>query len=204
MTNSLQIAILEAAHDGVLNNHEAIDLINHTYENPVMEGMNLDARAEYKERTKAAKELVKKYKECKKNNKLDEADKCLDKAIKILEDLDDSLKDYQDASTFGSFFFGLYAPTIKDFIPIYGYATNLINEIKVLFNAVGKAVRGKNLSMGDFNMYISRLSQYNKQFISTLKAKKVELKKYKNAVAKESVEDEVTLDDLLAEMTDLV
>ena len=204
MTNSLQIAILEAAHDGVLNNHEAIDLINQTYDKPVMEGMNLDARAEYKERTKAAKELVKKYKQCKKDNKLDEADKCLDKAIKILEDLDDSLKDYQDASTFGSFFFGLYAPTIKDFIPIYGYATNVINQIKVVFNAVGKAVKGKNLSMGDFNMYISRLSQYNKQFISTLKAKKVELKKYKTAVAKESVEDEVTLDDLLAEMTDLV
>ena len=199
MSNNLQIAILEAAHDGVLNNHEAIDLINQTYEKPVMEGMNLDARAEYKERTKAARELVKKYKQCKKDNKLDEADKCLDKAIKILEDLDDSLKDYQDASTFGSFFFGLYAPTIKDFIPIYGYATAVINEIKVLFNAIGKAIKGKNLSLGDFNMYISGLSQYNKQFIATLKAKK-----YKNAVAKESVEDDVTLDDLLAEMTDLV
>lgn len=204
MTNSLQIAILEAAHDGVLNNHEAIDLINQTYDKPIMEGMNLEARSEYKERTKAAKELVKKYKQCKKDNKLDEADKCLDKAIKILEDLDDSLKEYKDASSFGSFFFGLYAPTIKDFIPIYGYATQVINEIKVIFNAIGKAVKGKSLSMGDFNMYISRLQQYNKQFIQTLKSKKVELKKYKNAVAKESVEDDVTLDDLLAEMTDLV
>ena len=201
MTNNLQIAILEAAHDGVLYNHEAIDLINQTY---VSEGVNLDARREYKDRTKAARALVKQFRTAKKAGKFNEANACLDKAIKILEDLQDSLKDYQDMSGFGSFVFSLFVPTIRDLIPLYGLNTIYLNQFDTFIKAFKKSFSGKGAEISDLNQYVSRLNMYTGEFKKALQRQKAELRKYRETIAKESVEDEVTLDDLLAEMTDLV
>lgn len=201
MTNNLQIAILEAAHDGVLYNHEAIDLINQTY---VSEGVNLDARREYKDRTKAARDLVKQFKAAKKAGKFNEANSCLDKAIKILDDLQDSLKDYQDMSGFGSFVFSLFVPTLCDFVPLYGLSSVYLNAFNTYIKGFKKAFSGKGAEVSDFNQYVSRLNVYTNEFKKALQRQKAELRKYRETIAKESVEDEVTLDDLLAEMTDLV
>lgn len=201
MTNNLQIAILEAAHDGVLYNHEAINLINQTY---VGEGVNLDAHREYKERTKAARALVKQFRAAKKAGKFNEANACLDKAIKILDDLQDSLKDYQDMSGFGSFVFSLFVPTLRDLIPLYGLSTIYLNQFNTYVAAFKKAFSGKGAEISDLNQYVSRLKMYSGEFKKALERQKAELRKYRDTIAKESVDEEVTLDDLLAEMTDLV
>lgn len=201
MTNNLQIAILEAAHDGVLYNHEAINLINQTY---VSEGANLDAHREYKDRTKAARALVKQFRAAKKAGKFNEANACLDKAIKILDDLQDSLKGYQDMSGFGSFVFSLFVPTIRGLIPLYGLSTMYLNQFNTYIAAFKKAFSGKGAEISDLNQYVSRLNTYTGEFKKALQRQKAELRKYRDTIAKESVDDEVTLDDLLAEMTDLV
>lgn len=200
MTNNLQIAILEAAHDGLLENHEAISLINYTYE-----GVNLDAHKEYRERNKAARALVGQYRAAKKAGKFKEADACLDKAIKILDDLQDSLKDYQEMGGFVSFVFSLFVPTLKDFIPLYGTNSSVINNFNVWIKAFKKAATSKEgANVGDLNKYISRLNYYTNDFKKYLVRQKAELRKYKETIAKESVDEDVSLDDILAEITDLI
>ena len=107
-------------------------------------------------------------------------------------------------SGFGSFVFSLFVPTIRDLIPLYGLNTIYLNQFDTFVKAFKKSFSGKGTEISDLNQYVSRLNMYTGEFKKALQRQKAELRKYRETIAKESVEDEVTLDDLLAEMTDLV
>ena len=194
MATNLDFVIMEAAQSGLLSNDEAVSMFTVT-----TEGANWEAHKEYHDRTRAAKALVKQYKKDVKAKNFKAAAADLDKAIVIMEDLDKSLKEWREASTFGSYITGLFIPILKDFIPFTGKDAIDRTKESMRLNSVGKGLNGGQINYGDKNFYINRLIQYSDELKNKIKFRKKELARYENNMAaapakkplfaKESTED---------------
>ena len=178
MATNLDFKIMEAAQSGLLSNTEAVSMLTVT-----MEGANWEARREYGDRTRAAKALVKQYKKDLKAKNFKAAAEDLDKAIAIMEDLDTSLKEWKEASTFGSYITGLFIPILKDFIPFTGKDAIDRTKESMKLNSTGKGLNGGQINYGDKNFYINRLIQYSDELKNKIKFRKKELARYENNMA---------------------